>query len=158
MFLLAPVHVFDSQIDLPIGIEEVWAFFTNPHNLSKLTPPSLAFSTVSEHQFLREIYPGQIIVHKVTPFLGIPVAWMTEITQVRQLSYFVDEQRVGPFALWHHEHHFQTTPGGTRVRDIVHYQLPFGLIGDALGAGMAKRQLSSVFAYRRDVLRRRFSV
>jgi ligand-binding SRPBCC domain-containing protein len=150
------IHVFDGQLDLPIGIEEAWAFFATPLNLAKVTPPSFSLKLNSEHQFLQHMYPGQFIVYELSLFLGLPSTWATEITQIQHLHYFVDEQRVGPFALWHHEHHFQEIPGGTRVRDIVHYKLPFGAIGDALFGWLIKRQVSALFAYRRDVLKRRF--
>lgn len=150
------IHVFDGQIDLPIGIQEAWAFFATPLNLSKVIPPSLGLKLDSEHQFLQRMYPGQFVVYSITPFLGLPTTWATEITHIQPLVYFVDEQRVGPFALWHHEHHFQEIPGGTRMRDIVHYKLPFGVVGDVLAGWLFKRHVHDIFAYRRDVLKRRF--
>jgi len=150
------IHIFDGQIDLPIGIEEAWSFFATPLNLAKMTPPSFAFKLDSDHQFLQHMYPGQFVVYSVSLFLGLPSTWATEITHIKPLSYFVDEQRVGPFSLWHHEHHFQEIPGGTRVRDIVHYKVPFGVFGDVLLGWLVKRQVYDLFAYRRDVLNRRF--
>ena len=150
------IHIFDGQIDLPIGLEEAWAFFATPLNLAKMTPPSLALKLDSDHQFLQHMYSGQFVVYSVSLFLGLPTTWATEITHIKPLSYFVDEQRVGPFSLWHHEHHFQEIPGGTRVRDIVHYKVPFGVVGDVLLGWLVKRQVYDLFAYRRDVLNRRF--
>jgi len=150
------IHVFDGQMDLPIGVEDAWGFFATPLNLPKVTPPSLGLKLDSDHQFLQHMYPGQFIVYTIALFLGFCTTWATEITHIRHLDYFVDEQRVGPFSLWHHEHHFQAIPGGTRIRDIVHYKLPFGVIGDVLFGGLIKRQVHSLFAYRRDVLNRRF--
>jgi ligand-binding SRPBCC domain-containing protein len=150
------IHIFDGQIDLPISREEAWGFFATPLNLSKVTPPSFALKLDSDQQLLREMYPGQVIVYRMALFMGFSMAWVTEITQINCLNYFVDDQRVGPFRLWHHEHHFQEIPGGTRVRDIVHYKLPLGIVGDLFGAWIVKRQVNNLFAYRRDVLIRRF--
>jgi len=90
----------------------------------------MQFKVTSKHNADTKIYPGMIITYKVTPLLGIKLNWMTEITQVKQGEYFVDEQRTGPYALWHHEHHFTEIKGGVHMTDIVHYALPLDLLGD----------------------------
>jgi ligand-binding SRPBCC domain-containing protein len=101
-------------------------------------------------------YPGLMIRYRVRPLLGIPVTWVTEITQVRSGEYFVDEQRAGPYRLWHHEHHFRAVPGGVEMRDVVHYALPFGPLGDWLNALLVRRRVAGIFDYRSAVLARMF--
>jgi len=95
-----------------------------------------------------KMYPGMIIEYKVHPLLGIPLHWVTEITQVEYLSYFVDEQRVGPYSMWHHQHHLKPVEGGVLMQDIVHYQPPFGILGQLANAVLIRRQLNEIFAYR----------
>ena len=94
------------------------------------------------------MYPGQVIEYKVHPILGIPLYWMTEITHVVQHKYFVDEQRFGPYELWHHQHHFKEVPGGVEMTDHVHYKLPFWFLGDIANVLFVKKQLKGIFDYR----------
>ncbi|MES2567872.1 MAG: SRPBCC family protein [Bacteroidota bacterium] len=95
-----------------------------------------------------EMYPGQIIQYRVSPILGIPLNWVTEITHVADKSYFVDEQRFGPYSFWHHQHFIKAVKGGVEMVDIVHYKLPFGLIGKLLNMLFVKNQLKQIFDYR----------
>ena len=88
------------------------------------------------------------MTYKVKPLLGIPFSWMTEIRHVEPLKYFVDEQRKGPYKLWHHQHHFKTIEGGTEMIDIVHYRLPMGLLGSMANEWMIKKELRKIFSYR----------
>lgn len=133
---------------MSVPVEDAWDFFSQPKNLHLLTPPSLNLRFIAA-PFGGDMYPGQIITYRVKPFLGIPIFWMTEITQVQKPHFFVDEQRRGPYALWHHQHHFKSFEGGTEMTDLVHYQLPFGPLG-ALGTSLVKKQLVEIFTYRRQ--------
>jgi ligand-binding SRPBCC domain-containing protein len=94
------------------------------------------------------MYPGQIIEYKVSPVLGIPLYWMTEITHVEEGRYFVDEQRFGPYSLWHHQHHFRQVDRGVEMTDIVHYRLPLGFLGDIANGLFVKKQLEHIFEFR----------
>jgi ligand-binding SRPBCC domain-containing protein len=94
------------------------------------------------------MYPGQIIEYKVSPVMGIPLYWMTEITHVQEGAFFVDEQRYGPYSLWHHQHHFAAIPGGVEMTDIVHYKLPFWILGDVANALFVRSQLRQIFDFR----------
>jgi ligand-binding SRPBCC domain-containing protein len=94
------------------------------------------------------MYPGQVITYNVKPVLGIPLFWMTEITHVARPRFFVDEQRRGPYALWHHEHHFKPVAGGVEMTDLIHYAIPFGVLGRLAHALFVKKQLHEIFAYR----------
>lgn len=139
---------------LPIGLEEAWDFFSKPKNLSVITPDYLRFEMTTESQ--GSIYPGQIIAYRIRPILNIPIEWVTEITHVKELNYFIDEQLVGPYRLWHHEHWFKSTPHGVEMNDIITYKMPFGPFGKLLNDVKVKKDLASIFAYRREKLRELF--
>ena len=104
------------------------------------------------------MYPGQIIEYKVKPVLGIPLYWMTEITHVEAEKYFVDEQRFGPYSLWHHQHHFRSIQGGVEMTDIVHYKIPFGILGDWGNAMFVRKELKYIFDYRHKAVEENFGV
>lgn len=142
------VHSFKQVQVISAPISEVWAFFSTPDNLQAITPPSMAFRVISKHHG-DHIYPGQIIEYKIKPVLGIPWYWMTEITQVEKESFFVDEQRYGPYSLWHHQHHFKQTAAGIEMTDIVHYKVPLGFLGDIVNAMFVRKELQNIFEYRR---------
>lgn len=97
-----------------------------------------------------------IISYKVSPVLSIPLTWVTEISQVRHHEFFVDEQRVGPYTLWHHQHHIQEIPGGVLMTDIVTYQPPFGFLGAVANTLFIKRQLNSIFEFRKNKMEELF--
>src|ERR1043165_5271292 len=119
--------VEEQKVNASLG--EVWRFFCQHRNLQRITPAGMKFRITSNNSE-DEIYPGQIITYRLSPLLGIPLFWMTEITHVVPERMFVDEQRRGPYSMWHHEHHFSEAPdGGTLMRDIVHYQLPLSILG-----------------------------
>jgi ligand-binding SRPBCC domain-containing protein len=139
---------------LPITPEAAWAFFSDPGNLPAITPPGLGFRVLSAPP--PSIYAGLMLRYSVRPLPGFRTIWVSEITQMRAPEFFVDEQRSGPYALWHHEHHFRPAPGGVLVEDIVHYRLPFGLLGRWFGGALVRRQLDAIFAFRFRVLTERF--
>ena len=127
-------------------VEECWAFFSNPQNLQKITPEGMGFQiTDFDH---KSMYPGQIIQYKVTPLFGITLSWMTLITNVKENSYFIDEQKFGPYSFWHHKHFFEATATGTKMTDVVHYGLPLGFIGYIMNTLVVKNKLKSIFEYR----------
>ena len=137
----------------PLG--ECWAFFSNPRNLALITPPGLDFQVLSE--LPAAVYPGMMIEYRVRPLLGIPVRWLTEITHVEAPARFVDEQRVGPYAVWHHEHFFTALPDGrTELRDVVHYVLPLGWLGNLAHPLLVAPQLEKIFAFREKAVAERF--
>ena len=150
------IHRLTARQVVPVPLEEAWAFFSNPRNLPLITPPWLDLRLTSEPP--AEMYPGLIITYTVRPLLGIPLPWATEITHVEDRVRFVDDQRVGPYALWHHQHDFREVEDGTEVRDTVHYAVPFGPLGDVVALLAVRPRLHAIFAYRRAVLREHFGV
>jgi ligand-binding SRPBCC domain-containing protein len=140
---------------IPVSIETAWEFFSNPANLQEITPPHLGFRIVSKYHG-EKMYPGQIIEYKVRPLFNIPLYWMTEITHVETGRFFVDEQRYGPYDMWHHQHHFKSVEGGVEMTDIVHYKIPFGFLGNWAHALFIKQQLQTIFNYRFETVEKRF--
>lgn len=132
---------------MPISLEQAWDFFSKPDNLKDITPNNLGFVIRSKHHGPR-MYAGQVIEYTVSPVLGIPLYWMTEITHVQDKQFFVDEQRFGPYSLWHHQHHFEAVEGGVKMTDIVHYKLPLWWLGDLANALFVKAQLRQIFSFR----------
>ena len=143
------VHELRKTQFIQKPLDEVWRFFSNPLNLSAITPGYMQFTVTSEIQS-GEIYPGQVITYKVSPLLGIPLFWMTEITHVLPRRMFVDEQRKGPYKLWHHQHHFEEKGDGVLMTDIVHYEAPFWVLGDLATRLFLKSQLEDIFEFRRN--------
>ena len=133
------VYSLKTVQQIPASLEESWKFFSRPDNLSTLTPAHLDFKVRSNHHG-SFMYPGQIIEYSIKPLFGIPVYWMTEITHVEGLQYFVDEQRYGPYRMWHHQHHFRAIEGGVEMTDIIHYKIPFGLAGDLVNLLFVHRE------------------
>ena len=140
------IHSLVSVQKLPLSLEKTWNFFSDPRNLFTITPPFLHLK-VTNQLYGDEAYAGQIITYAVTPFPGVALPWMTEITHVEKGKMFVDDQRKGPYKLWHHQHHFKSVEGGTEMTDIVHYRVPFGMIGE-LFHPVVKNRLSEIFIYR----------
>jgi ligand-binding SRPBCC domain-containing protein len=149
------VFILNKEQKIPATIPEVWDFISSPKNLKKITPEYMGFDIVSKN-LPDKMYPGIIITYDVKPFLGIKMRWVTEITHVKEQEYFVDEQRVGPYRLWHHQHHIKPIEGGVLMTDIVHYQPPFGFIGNIANGLVIKRQLKEIFDFRTKKLEELF--
>jgi ligand-binding SRPBCC domain-containing protein len=136
---------------LPISLSEAWNFFSTPHNLAKITPAHMGFKIlyISGGE---KTYAGQIIRYHVNVLPGIKVHWVTEITQVQELNYFIDEQRFGPYALWHHQHHFKEVPGGVEMTDEVNYAIPLGWLGQLAHVLFVGREVNRIFDHRYQTL------
>jgi ligand-binding SRPBCC domain-containing protein len=152
---MSKVYSLKTVQHIPVSIEKAWDFFSNPANLQAITPSHLGFQIISQHHG-DKMYAGQIIEYKVHPLLNIPLYWMTEITHVDHQKCFVDEQRFGPYALWHHQHHFKEVEGGVEMTDIVHYKLPLFWLGDIAQALFVKKQLKEIFDYRFEAVEKLF--
>lgn len=141
---------------IPISLDEAWEFFSDPVNLEMLTPPDMRFQITSESPG-RKMYPGMIITYIVSPLLRIPMHWMTEITQVKEKEYFIDDQKSGPFKIWHHQHHFEEVNGGVEMTDIIYYKVGFGFIGAIANSLFVKKRVKKIFEFRQQVLDRLFA-
>jgi ligand-binding SRPBCC domain-containing protein len=152
---MSKVYSLKSVQIIPITLDEAWSFFSRPGNLKDITPSYMGFTVRSKHSGDR-MYAGQIIEYTVKPILGIPLYWMTEITHVDEGKYFVDEQRFGPYSLWHHQHHFKEVSGGVEMTDLVHYKLPFWILGDLANALFVSKQLREIFDFRYKTVEEKF--
>lgn len=141
------IYTLYSKQIIPISLDQAWNFFSSPDNLKLITPGHMGFYIASE---LRsgKMYPGQIISYKVSPFGGIKTNWVTEITHVAEKEYFVDEQRFGPYKMWHHEHIFKTSSEGTEMEDIISYKLPLSPLSDIFHNILIKPKLMEIFTFR----------
>tara|TARA_B100000965_G_scaffold187815_1_gene156791 strand:- start:80 stop:544 length:465 start_codon:yes stop_codon:yes gene_type:complete len=149
------ISQFKTEQFLKSDIKTVWDFVSSPQNLSEITPPYMMFKITSANTM--RMYPGMIISYKVAPMLNIKINWVTEITHVVEESFFVDEQRIGPYSLWHHQHFFKQIDNGVLMTDIVTYKPPFGPIGSIANHLFIKQKLKSIFDYRFRVMDKKFN-
>ena len=150
------LHTFQTTQFIKSDINTVWEFMSSPKNLATITPEYMQFEVLSDLGD-GKMYPGQLIEYYVKPLLGIKLHWVTEITHVQELQFFVDEQRFGPYKFWHHKHFLKQVDGGVEMFDLVHYQLPLGLLGKLGNELLVKKQLQQVFDYRFKVVDKLFN-
>lgn len=148
-------YQFHKEQIIKASIDDIWDFISSPQNLKKITPTDMGFD-IRTPNLPDKIYEGMIISYTVRPLLGIPTNWVTEITHIRDSSYFVDEQRVGPYKLWHHQHIIMPAENGVLMKDIVSYQPPFGFLGSIANTLVIKNKLNEIFDYRTKVLEKIF--
>lgn len=144
------MYHIESSIVVKASLQECWEFFTNSDNLALVTPDDMKMRTI--YKSGSAMYEGQIIEHEVRPLLGVPMKWTTEITKMKQGSYFIDHQLSGPYKVWHHQHHFEEVSGGTRITDILTYEMPFGPLGRLVHGVWVGRQVKAIFHHRDKVI------
>ena len=148
------LYTLHTRQKLPISVAEAWAFFSDPSNLNTITPDDMKFRTLSGDD--RMMFSGQIIHYKISPFRGITMQWVTEITHMETNAYFVDEQRFGPYKFWHHKHFFREIEGGIEMEDLIHYKVPFGFIGNLFHPFLVRPKLNAIFDFRKKKLEQLF--
>jgi ligand-binding SRPBCC domain-containing protein len=149
------IYTLESVVEIPIPVSKAWVFFSSPGNLAKITPPEMNFLITSGKP--KPVHTGQIISYKVSIIKGIRINWVSEITCVDFEKYFVDEQRFGPYKMWHHEHIFEKIDDNNcKIIDKVSYKLPFGLIGRWSHNLLIKKQLKNIFDYRTKIINTQF--
>jgi len=149
------MHQFIRKQFVKTDLQTCWDFFSSPANLKRITPSYMGFDVKTEVP--AQMYEGLIIAYTVKPLLGIPVEWVTEITHVKDKSFFVDEQRKGPYTMWHHEHHFKEVDGGVEMTDIVSYIIPLGFLGKIVQPFLVQPKLEEIFAYRFKIVEEVFA-
>ena len=154
-FNILDMPVFKTSQLVRTDVLTCWNFFSDPSNLARITPPEMGFRILFP-QPVPAMYPGMIIRYTVRPFPMFPVTWITEITQVDRLRYFIDNQVSGPYRLWHHQHIFEEVPEGVMMTDIVNYELPMGRLGSALAGKLVRQKIGKIFEYRSSVIGRFF--
>lgn len=149
------IYTLKTEHMLPVSLEKAWDYFSNPENLSTITPAEMNFRITSG--IPGKMFAGQIISYTVNVLPFIKSNWVTEITQVKNLSYFIDEQRFGPYRMWHHEHHFTESEKGIRMTDKVTYKIPFGIFGRLAHFLFIRKKLAHIFDYRAAMLDKLFA-
>lgn len=144
------LYQLHSKQSLPISQQEAWDFLSSPANLKVITPDHMGFNILSGGD--RPMFSGQLIQYKVSPFPGYSTKWVSEITHVKEGEYFVDEQRFGPYELWHHKHFIKPIEGGVEMEDIIDYKIPFGILGQLAHPIIVQKQLKQIFKYREEKL------
>ena len=150
------IYRFTRRQLLPITVEKAWSCLSDPKNLKLITPEYMGFNIINEED--TEMYAGQIIQYIVTPVFGIPTKWVTEITQVKDKRYFVDEQRFGPYSLWNHKHFIKEVKGGVEMIDIIDYKIPLGFLGRIMNPILVKPKLEEIFRFRKEKLEKLFGI
>lgn len=156
MALFQKLYRLEAAQFIPISIDEAWAFFSSPNNLKEITPPRMKFNITSKSS--DKMYAGMLITYIVSPILGIKMRWCTEISHVEDKVYFVDQQKFGPYNMWHHQHHFQEVDGGILMRDIVSYGVPLGVLGQLANSIFVRDQLKGIFEYRTKAIQVKWPV
>lgn len=151
-------YQFHSEQKIRTTMEDIWDFISSPKNLKEITPKYMGFDIMNTHQPSEKMYEGMIIAYKVSPVLGIKTTWITEITHIRNKEFFIDEQRMGPYKMWHHQHIIKEIEGGVLMTDIVSYQPPLGIIGAIANNIIILPKLNEIFKYRTMALEAKFGL
>ena len=152
-----PFYQFSKEQKLNASLDEVWDFISSPANLKQITPSYMGFD-ISSPNLAEKMYAGMMISYVVRPLFGIKTRWLTEITHVKNKSYFVDEQRFGPYVIWHHQHFIEPTDTGVLMKDIITYQPPFGVLGAIANTLIIQNKLEEIFEFRRVALEKRYGI
>lgn len=147
---MAYFQIYQEQ-KVPASIDEVWDFISSPANLKNITPDYMGFD-ITTPDLPEKMYAGMIIGYRVSPVFGIKMNWLTEITQVKDREFFIDEQRVGPYKLWHHQHIIKPIDKGVLMNDIVTYIPPGWFLGNIANSLMIKKKLREIFDFRRKAV------
>ncbi|MBA3284417.1 MAG: SRPBCC family protein [Nitrosopumilus sp.] len=150
------MHYFKTKQFLPINITTAWEFFSNPANLSRITPPELDFKIISKISSLK-IYEGMSINYKVKPLWGISVGWETVLKNIKEPQSFTDIQTSGPYKQWEHKHSFRQHNNGVWMQDEIKYKLPLGFVGRIFNFILVRKKIESIFLYRENVLNKLFN-
>lgn len=149
-------YQFKKQQLIRSSVDQIWEFISTPNNLKEITPKAMNFEILNK-DLPQKMYPGMIISYKVSPMKWFRTTWVTEITHIQEKKYFIDEQRVGPYSIWHHQHILEPTDKGVKMTDIVSYKLPFGLLGRIAHGLFIRSKIRSIFDYRYDAIEAKFN-
>jgi ligand-binding SRPBCC domain-containing protein len=150
-------YQFEQTQKINTTKEDLWTFISSPANLKKITPSYMGFDITSKNRS-DKMYEGMLISYIVKPVLNIKTKWVTEITHINQGNFFIDEQRMGPYKLWHHQHFIEEITGGVLMTDIVSYIPPFGFIGSIANKLFIKNKLKNIFDFRNQALEIKYGI
>jgi len=150
-----PLYTLETSQKIPAPLNQVWDFISSPENLKLITPKRMGFNILTKN-LPAKMYPGLIITYHITPMFGLKTNWVTEITHCQEHVYFIDEQRFGPYKMWHHQHNLTSIPEGVLMEDLISYIPPFGVLGSIANSLVIGKMLKDIFAYRYRKLERIF--
>ncbi len=150
------IHSLKTVQFVPISLEKAWDYFSSPQNLKDMTPDYMGFKILTDVP--PKMYPGMIISYTLKSLPGFKVNWVTEITQVREMEYFIDSQLSGPYGIWHHEHRFKKVDGGVEITDLLYYKLPYGWLGGIVNFLFVRKKVEGIFSYRYKFLCQKFRI
>ena len=143
-------HILMREQRLPGSPADVFGFFADARNLEAITPPLLQFALVTPDPIV--MGRGTLIRYRLRVH-GLPIGWLTEIEEWEPPQRFVDRQRRGPYALWHHTHTFDADGDETIMRDVVRYRVGFGALGVLANELLVRRDVEGIFDYRAQRVR-----
>lgn len=149
------IYQFKQSQIIPADLTTVWDFFSSPKNLNAITPPEMNFE-ILEISGGEKMYAGQMISYQVNPFPWVRVKWVTEIRDVEHKKYFTDKQKVGPFALWYHQHFFSEHDKGVLMTDEISYAIPFGIVGRLANWMLVEKRVRTIFNHRTERIKSLF--
>ena len=150
-------YQFERSQKIKASKDEIWDFISSPANLKEITPAYMGFDITSKNTS-EKMYEGMLISYLVKPLLNIKTSWVTEITHIKEGHFFIDEQRMGPYKMWHHQHFVEEIPGGVLMKDIVSYIPPFGWLGAIANHLIIKKKLVQIFAFRKEALEKKYGI
>lgn len=150
-------YQFERTQKINASLDEVWDFISSPANLKHITPKYMGFDITSKN-IPEKMYEGMLISYKVSPLLNIKTNWVTEITHIKEKQFFIDEQRMGPYKMWHHQHFIEEIPNGVLMRDVVSYIPPFGIFGAIANKFFVKNKLKQIFVFRQKALDKKYGM
>ncbi len=135
------------------SLDDVFSFFSNPENLSKITPEKLGFNILTPTPI--KMKEGQLIDYSIK-LLGKKIRWRTMITEYIPKVKFVDQQLKGPYSMWHHTHEFRDLDGKVEMTDEIYYVMPFGILGRLVNFLFVSRDLNNIFKHRVEIINKIF--
>jgi len=136
---------------LRVSKEDAFAYHERDGALQRLTPP---WESVAIEQSDGSLKAGSRVVLKTSIF-GVPLRWVAEHTAYDPPHLFADTQVSGPFTQWDHRHEFadsdDTTGNLSNLTDAIDYRVPLGTMGRLFGAGLVRKKIESMFAYRHRI-------
>jgi ligand-binding SRPBCC domain-containing protein len=150
------VYYLKQKQFIKADLDTVWEFFSTPVNLAQITPAHMSFITLNQTGG-EKMYEGQMISYKVSPFPLVRLRWTTEIRKAVEKKYFIDNQRLGPFSLWYHQHFFEVKDGGVEMTDEVAYALPMGWLGQIANSLFVATEVKGIFEFRRKAVEKIFN-
>ena len=145
------MYTLHKEIEVEASLDQVWEFISHPQNLDRITPDDMEFKIVTDVP--EQMSNGLLVEYRVRiPIMGWQV-WVSELKHIEPGRYFVDEQKIGPYRFWYHEHRIETAGDKVKVIDHVSYEVPFGFIGRIAHSLFIRPTLERIFRHREKMFK-----